>query len=74
VCRDISEATRLHIPNRYAESLLMPLARYYALSSRYFRKPELRESVIAQAADVLTLLGEFQPAQPEADREPKPRR
>ncbi len=74
VCNDLQVGTRLDIPNRFAETLLMPLARYYALSSRYFRKPELRETVIAQAADVLGLLGELQPAQPEAAKEPKPSR
>ena len=51
----------------------MPLARYYALSSRNFTKPELKESVVAQAAEVLALLGELQPAQPEAAKDTKRR-
>ena len=72
-CADILGGTRLQIPERYAETLLMPLARYYALSSRNFTKPELKESVVAQAAEVLALLGELQPAQPEAAKDTKRR-
>lgn len=72
-CSDILGGTRLQIPERYAETLLMPLARYYALSSRNFTKPELKESVVAQATEVLALLGELQPAQPEAAKDTKRR-
>lgn len=61
--------TRLPVPLDHAETLLLPLARYYAMSSRYFtRKDALRESVMEQAADVLRLLGEMEPAPKEAAR------
>lgn len=69
-CGDLRDGSKLPVPHRFAESLVLPLARYYALSSRYFRKPELRESVIEQARDALTLIGEFQPLQPEAAKAP----
>ena len=69
-CADLRGGARLPVPHRFAETLVLPLARYYALSSTYFRKPELRESVIEQARDALTLLGEYQPLQPEAAKAP----
>ncbi len=53
--------TRLPIQHRFAESILMPLVRYLALSSRYFSRPEIREDIVAQAKDVLTMLGMIDP-------------
>lgn len=58
---------RLPVPLEHAETLLLPLARYYAMSSRYFTgKDALRESILEQAKGVLTLLGEMAPEPKEA--------
>lgn len=60
-CCDVRNGTRLPVPHRYAESLVIPLARYFALSSRY----RVQESTVAfvreQAAQALALLGEVDP-------------
>jgi hypothetical protein len=58
---------RLPVPHLYAETLLLPLAKWYALSSRYFERPEIKPAVEAQAAEVLTLLGEFSPRPKEVE-------
>jgi len=70
-CRHLHDGAILDIPQRFAETLLLPLARYYALSSRHFRQTELRDQVIQQASEVLSLLGEMQPVQPEAAKTDK---
>ena len=68
-CQSLAEGTVLPIPHRFAETLLVPLAKYYALSSRWFRREDLREAVQLQARDALMLTGELQPAAPEAGKE-----
>jgi hypothetical protein len=56
-----SPYVRLPVPHKYAETLLLPLAKYYALGSRYFQRPEIKDAVTQQAREVLTLLGEVDP-------------
>lgn len=53
---------RLPVPSLYAETLLLPLAKFYACSSRFFKgNAELKESITQQAGDVLSLLGDVNP-------------
>ena len=68
---NLMDGTRLPVPHRFAETLLVPLAKYYAMSLRWFRRPDLAESIQNQAKDALMLTGEFQPANPQAGKETK---
>ena len=53
---------RLPVPHNYAETLLLPLARYYACSSRFFKgNSELKDAITQQASDVLQQLGDVDP-------------
>lgn len=70
-CASLSDGSILPVPHRFAETLLVPLAKYYALSSRWFRRDDLREAVQLQARDALLLTGEIQPAAVEAGQEAK---
>ena len=70
-CMNLMDGTRLPVPHRFAETLLVPLAKYYAMSLRWFRRPDLAESIQNQAKDALMLTGEFQPANPQAGKETK---
>lgn len=60
-CCDVRSGAKLPVPHRYAESLLIPLARYLALSARY----RVQESTVAmvrqQAGEVRKLLGDVDP-------------
>jgi len=71
-CCDVASGTRLPVPHRYAESLVIPLARYYALSARY----RVQESTVAfvkeQAAQALALIGEVDPRAKEVQENRKP--
>jgi hypothetical protein len=67
-CRDVPAGTILAVPHNYAETLLIPLALYYATASRYFTKRELLESVTAQAQEAREFVGEIQPAPAEASK------
>lgn len=67
-CCDVNSGIKLPVPHRYAESLLIPLARYRALSARY-RVPDATRAQIAQeAAGALRLLGEVDPRDAEVQR------
>jgi len=68
-CQSLAEGTILPIPHRFAETLLVPLAKFYAMSSRWFRRPDLAESITTQARDALLLTGEIQAAPVEAGKE-----
>lgn len=57
---------RMPVAHSYVETLLIPLAKWYALASRYFQRPEIKPSIEAQAAEVLKMLGEVNPLPKEA--------
>lgn len=60
-CGDIALGTRLAVPHGYVESLVLPLAKFYALSSGRTVKPEVAEAVRQQAAEALKLIGAVDP-------------
>jgi hypothetical protein len=68
-CGNLLDGSVMPVPHRFVETLLLPLAKYYALSNRWFRRPELSESIQLQARDALLLTGEIQPAAAEAGKE-----
>lgn len=65
-CADVEAGTPLSVPHNYAETLLLPLALYYACSSRYFVRPELVDAITKQAQEAREFVGEIQPAPAEA--------
>jgi hypothetical protein len=52
------------VPDAYIESLLLPLARWFLASSRYFGEPEKAEAYQADAQRALVQLGLADPAPP----------
>lgn len=67
-CTDVEAGTVLSVPHNYAETLLLPLALYYACSSRYFVRPELVDAITKQAQEAREFVGEIQPAPAEATK------
>ena len=70
-CCDVDRGVKLPVPYRHAESLLVPLARYRALSARYRVREEVRAQITQEAALALTLLGEADPRDAEVQRNRK---
>lgn len=65
--RDYCTCTPLHIPHRYAESVLLPVCRYRAMSSHYFIKEERRELIENEYATAMQVLGLLDPQLKEAE-------
>jgi hypothetical protein len=68
LCSDVVGGTILAVPHNFAETLLIPLALYYALSSRYTVKDNVKDAILKQAEEVLGLLGDFTPTPKETER------
>lgn len=58
---DIDSCPRIPIPHRYIESLLLPVARYYAMSSHLFVFPERKEQIEAEYAAAMGLMDNANP-------------
>ncbi len=65
--RDYCQCTPLHIPHRYAESVLLPVCRHRAMSSHYFIKEDRRELIENEYAVAMQVLGLVDPQLKEAD-------
>lgn len=65
--RDYCTCTPLHIPHRYAESVLLPVCRHRAMSSHYFIKEERRELIENEYATAMQVLGLLDPQLKEAE-------
>lgn len=58
---------RIPVPHSYAETILLPLAKYFATASRFFKgNAEIKEAITAQAKEVLMQLGDIDPNAKEA--------
>jgi hypothetical protein len=69
-CNDLY--SKIQIPHHLAESLLMPLARYFAMASRLFRTPEIAAQIQEQAAVALKAIGMAEPKAKEVRPNYKP--
>jgi hypothetical protein len=58
---DYHRGTVIPIPHRYVESLLLPIARYRATSSRRYRQRERHEALMQQYREALDMLGVVDP-------------
>lgn len=58
---DIDSCPRIPIPHRYIESLLLPVARYYAMSCHLFVFPERKEQIEAEYAAAMGLMDNANP-------------
>jgi hypothetical protein len=65
--RDYCQCTPLHIPHRYAESILLPICRHRAMSSHYFIKEERRELIENEYSTAMQVLGLVDPQLKEAE-------
>jgi len=59
--RDYCKETVLHIPHRYAESILLPICRNRSMSSQYFVKEDRAKSITADFTAAMQMLGAFDP-------------
>lgn len=64
---DLASTNILPIPHGYAESLFLPIARYYSIRSHFFGKEEIQQSIENDYQQALALYGM-------ADAAPKPQR
>lgn len=58
---DIDSCPRIPIPHRYIESLLMPVARYHAMSCHLFIMPERKPQIDAEYAAAMALMDNANP-------------
>lgn len=58
---DIDSCPRIPIPHRYIESLLLPVARYYAMSCHLFVFPERKDQIEAEYAAAMKLMDNANP-------------
>jgi hypothetical protein len=65
--RDYCQCTPLHIPHRYAESVLLPVCRHRAMSSHYFIKEERKELIENEYSTAMQVLGLVDPQLKEAE-------
>jgi len=71
---DVVAGTTIPIPHEYVESLLIPIARWYATSSKNYRQRERHEAIIEQYNQALAMLGMVDPkpaGQPAKDGDAK---
>ena len=61
---DVDACPRVPIPHRYVESLLLPIARYHAMSSHLFVFPDRAAQITEDYQQALTLLDAADPLPP----------
>jgi len=54
---DYCQCSEIQIPHKYVESILIPICKYKAMSSRLFFKPDLAGSIVQEYNAALTQLG-----------------
>lgn len=68
-CADITGNSRLAVPHAYVETLVLPLAKYYALAAGHTVKPDVAAAIEKQAAEALALIGQVDPRETASQKE-----
>lgn len=72
---DVNNGTAIALPHKYAELLLLPLVRFWAMSHREFRRPELAQAITQQYQTAMMSLGLVMPDSPSREAgTPNPKR
>lgn len=67
VFQDYLTATPVQFPNLYADSVLLPICRYKAMSSFLLANPDVRPSLVADYQNALRLIGAVDPTMKEVE-------
>lgn len=67
VWNDYFTATPVQFPHKYADSVLIPLCRYKAMTSYLLPNPDIRPSLVADYQSALHIIGAVDPAMKEVE-------